>query len=148
MVKPHLSDEQVQELAMGNITLSQELAAHVESCAHCKARVENYQLLFSTIEEQKAPAFDFDLAATVVAQIESPAARPRTNSLWWLFALTMVAIIAGVSIYFGEYMQTFVEGLKSIATYLVIASGIVLSVLLVMDQYKTFQKKMKMLDLS
>lgn len=148
MVKPHLSDEQVQELAMGSTTLPQEVVAHAESCVHCKERLESYWLMISTIEGQKAPAFDFDLAAAVVAQIETPVVKPNTSVLWWLFAVTLAGILIGVSIYFGEYMQTVFEGLKSMAIYLVTVSGIVLGIFLAIDQHKTYQKKMKMLDLS
>ncbi len=147
MVKPHLSDEQVQELAMGNTTLPQEVVAHAGSCAHCKEKVEGYRLMLSTIEAQKAPAFDFDLAAAVVAQIEAPVVKPNTSILWWMFALTIIGILTGVSFYFGEYMLTFFEGLKSVAAYLIAVCGIVLGIVLTIDQLKTYQKKMKLLDL-
>src|SRR5688500_5162579 len=119
MLNGHLSDEQIQELALDSNTLAADVAAHAESCAACKAKVQNYWMMMHAIEQQPAPIFSFDLAAAVVAQIETPPAKPATKGLWWLCAITILAILTGAAIYFGEYMTEFVEGLKSLAIYLI-----------------------------
>lgn len=146
MLNGHLSDEQIQELAM-NTTPATAATKHVENCPACKTRLENYRLLISAIERETAPAFDFDLAAAVVAQIETPPAKPFTKGLWWIFAATMTVILTGVGIYFGEYMPMLFDGIKSIGIYLVIISCVVLTIMLVIDKLKTYQKKMKLLDM-
>jgi hypothetical protein len=147
MLNVHLSDEQIQELALGNATLAHDVVQHAENCTACKAKVQNYWLLINSIEKQSSPAFDFDLAAAVVAQIEIPPPKSITKGLWWLFAIAMLAILTGAAIYFGQYLTSIVEGLKSLAIYFIAVSGLVLIIMLVIDQYKTYNRKMKLLDM-
>lgn len=146
MLNGHLSDKQIQELAL-NLTTATDVITHAADCPDCKTRVENYWLLIKTIEQEPAPAFDFDLAAAVVTQIATPTAKPKTNGLWWLFTGTIAAILVGAGIYFGDYMRELFEGLKSLATYFIAITGIILGIVLVIAQYKTYQLKIKMLDM-
>jgi hypothetical protein len=146
MLNGHLSDEQIQELAM-NATPATEAATHAANCPDCRTRLENYKLLIIAIEQEPAPAFSFDLAAAVVAQIETPPAKPFTKGLWWIFAATLAVILTGVGIYFGEYMPLLFDGIKSIGIYLMILSCLVFAIMLVIDQFKIYQKKMKLLDM-
>lgn len=147
MLNGHLSDEQIQELALEIAGIAPDVIAHAENCEACKLKIHNYRLLINAVEKQPAPAFSFDLAAAVVAQIETPAARPATRGLWWLFAATILAILTGAAIYFGEYLATITEELKSLSIYFIGISGVVLIVLLVIDQYKSYNRKMKLLDM-
>jgi hypothetical protein len=144
MLKGHLSDEQIQELALNNESSG---AAHAANCPDCQTRLENYKLLINAIEQEVTPAFDFDLAAAVVVQIETPTAKPKTNGLWWLFTLTIATILVGAGIYFGEYMSELYEGIKSLAIYFIAVTGIIIVIALVIAQYKTYQLKIKMLDM-
>jgi hypothetical protein len=146
MLNGHLSDEQIQELALGSADLANDVTQHAENCAGCKLKVHNYWLLINAVEKQAAPAFGFDLAAAVVAQIETPPAGTITKGLWWLFAIAIITILTGVAVYFGEYLRTIVDGLKSLSIYLIAISGIVLIIMLVIDQYKNYNRKMKILD--
>lgn len=147
MLNGHLSDEQIQELALDNTSPAQDVIQHAENCALCKPKVQNYRMLINSIEQQPSPAFSFDLAAAVVAQIETPPAKTATKGLWWLFAIALVAILTGAAIYFGDYLTGILQGLKSMAIYLMIISGVVLIIMLVIDQYKTYHRKMKLLDM-
>jgi hypothetical protein len=146
MLNGHLSDEQIQELAM-NATPDTAAATHAANCPECKTRVENYWLLINAIEREPAPAFSFDLAAAVVSQIEAPPAKPKTNGLWWLFFITIAVILVGAGIYFGGYMSELYQGIKSLAIYFIAITGIILGIALVIAQYKTYQLKIKMLDM-
>lgn len=146
MLNGHLSDEQIQELAL-NATPASEAVTHAANCPECKTRVENYWLLINAIVQEPAPAFNFDLAAAVVAQIETPPAKPKTNGLWWLFIITITTILVGAGIYFGGYMSELYEGIKSLAIYFIAITGIILGIALVIAQYKTYQLKIKMLDM-
>jgi hypothetical protein len=145
MLNGHLSDEQLQELATNNAPA--EALKHIANCPACKLKLENYRLLINVIEQEQAPAFSFDLAAAVVAQIETPPAKPFTKGLWWIFAVTMAAILTGAGIYFGNYLPSLFEQLKSIGMYLIIVCFVVLAVMLAIDQFKTYQKKMKLLNM-
>jgi hypothetical protein len=146
MLNGHLSDEQIQELAL-NATPDTAAATHAANCPECKTRVENYWLLINAIVQEPAPAFSFDLAAAVVSQIEAPPAKPKTNGLWWLFFITIAAILVGAGIYFGGYMSELYQGIKSLAIYFIAITGIILGIALVIAQYKTYQLKIKILDM-
>jgi hypothetical protein len=146
MLNGHLSDEQIQELALGTTGMAQDVIKHAENCAGCKLKVHNYWLLIDAVEKQEAPAFGFDLAAAVVTQIETPPAGTITRGLWWLFAIAIITILTGVAVYFGAYLRTLVDELKSLSIYLVAISGTVLIIMLVIDQYKMYNRKMKILD--
>jgi hypothetical protein len=146
MLNGHLSDEQIQELAL-NATPDTAAVTHAANCPDCKTRVENYWLLINAIVQEPTPAFSFDLAAAVVSQIEAPPAKPKTNGLWWLFIITIAAILVGGGIYFGGYMSELYEGIKSLAIYFIAITGIILGIALVIAQYKTYQQKIKMLDM-
>lgn len=147
MVNEHLSDEQIQELALNNNALSQDITAHAETCVACKLKIDTYRVMMSVIEETATPAFDFDLAAAVLTQIETSPPKSITKGVWWLFGIAIAAILVGVAIYFGEYMTEVYQGLKSLAIILVAISGVVLTSMLIIDQIKTYQQKMKMLDM-
>ena len=147
MLNGHLSDEEIQDLALNNNAPASEMVAHTESCQACKIKLQNYRMLINAVEQQPSPVFNFDLAAAVVSQIETPTVKTSTKGLWWLFAATMMIILVGVAIYFGEYMTSVYEGLKSLVIYLIAISVVVLAIMLAIDQYKTYQKKMKLLDM-
>jgi Na+/H+-translocating membrane pyrophosphatase len=83
----------------------------------------------------------------VVAQIETPPAKAITKGLWWLCAVTILAILTGTFIYFGEYITTMVKELRSLVYYFIAISGLVLIIMLLIDQYKTYNRKMKLLDM-
>ena len=147
MLNRHLSDEQIQELATGNTGMAKDILAHAENCADCQMKLQNYRLLLHAVEEQPAQTFDFDLAAMVVAQIETAPSKTITKGLWWLCAVTILAILTGTVIYFGDYVITMAKEFKSLVYYFIAISGLVLIIMLLIDQYKTYNRKMKILDM-
>lgn len=147
MLNGHLSDEQIQELASGKAGMAKEIMTHAENCAGCRLKLHNYRLLINAVEKQPAPAFNFDLAAIIVAQIETPPAKAITKGLWWLCAITILAMLTGTAIYFGDYIITLVKELKSLVYYFIAISGLVLIIMLLIDQLKTYNRKMKLLDM-
>lgn len=144
MLKGHLSDEQIQLLAMDSTGNG---AAHAANCPDCKTRLENYKLLIQAIEKEEAPAFGFDLAAAVVAEIEASPAKPKTNGLWWLCIITIAVILVAAGIYFGDYMTEFYAGIKSLGFYFIAITSVILVIVLAIAQYKTYQQKFKMLEM-
>src|SRR6478609_6223334 len=69
MKNGHLTDEMIQEFIWDAESLDLSARAHMLTCDHCKTRVENYQLLFTEIEQLPKPAFNFDLSSLVLNQI-------------------------------------------------------------------------------
>ena len=71
--------------------------AHIDSCEHCRNEVASYQLLFSAMTEQSAPAFDFDLSASGIASIAgippSPYPQIVSSRVSWLFSFAPASAI-------------------------------------------------------
>jgi hypothetical protein len=147
MLTNHLTDDDIQQYALDGSNCEPEIIVHLQSCEACKARVATYQLLFSAIKEQPEPAFDFDFAGLVLAQL--PAVKSRSsqdNILVYLFLLVTV-ILTGTLVYlFREYLTDLFTGITSLLLYLIATTVITILSLLCIDMYKSYQKKMNALD--
>ncbi|MEQ1799021.1 MAG: hypothetical protein ABL872_13795 [Lacibacter sp.] len=145
----HLTDDELQKYALNIADCDSTIVEHVLFCEDCKASVETYRLLFTGISEQEVPAFDFDLSELVVKQLQPS---PKTKLLpedffMYLFSFAMIIITGAMLYFFRGYMIELFSGAGNFAVYLTVASVAVLLVFLCIDQYKTYQQKMKALDL-
>lgn len=71
MSERHPSDEVLQQYVLNPVACTPEEIGHIGSCRGCQDSVAAYQLLAQALKEQPAPAFDFDLAATVIGKLEA-----------------------------------------------------------------------------
>ena len=145
----HLTDDELQHYALNSAGCDSTIAEHVLFCEDCKAAVETYRLLFTGISEQEAPAFDFDLSELVVKQLQ-PSSKPRLlpeDFFMYLFSFVMIVIAGAAMYFFWGNISELLSGAGNFAVYLTVASVTVLLIFLCIDQYKTYQQKMKALDL-
>ena len=107
----HLSEHALQEAAQSAALLPTSQAAHLRGCGLCQRRVATYQHLFAAAAYLPQPAFDFDLAATVVAQL--PRARPAFP---WVVggvaALVLGVVVVFLALFGGLLAQAF-QGLPT-----------------------------------
>lgn len=145
----HLTDDELQQYALNSAGCDSAIAEHVHFCEDCKAAVETYRLLFTGISEQEIPVFDFELSELVVKQLQpSPKPRLRPEDFFmYLFSAAMIIITGAMLYFFRGYLIEMFSGIGNFAVYLTVASVAVLLVFLCIDQYKTYQQKMKALDL-
>ena len=94
MTSPHLAERALQEAAESASLLPAPQAAHLRGCRVCQGRVATYQHLFTAAAQLPPPAFEFDLTASVLAQLP----RPRPAFPWVLSG--MVALVLGVVVVF------------------------------------------------
>ena len=143
----HLTDEEIQEYVLDNSAIDIAIIEHASSCEKCKARITNYQLLFAGIKQQHRDVFDFNLAEMVVAQLPSPRPRPVSDNFFvYLFVLAGVMLGAAALYYFRNYIVSFFAGIGPLFIYLTVTMVITLSIILSLDMYKTYQRKMRSLD--
>jgi len=140
----HLIDTMIQQYILDRSSLDVVSTAHIASCAHCRQKAASYKLLFSEIENIAPPAFDFDLAKMVMAQIP----KQRKRNLWSVVLISIVAaILIGVPIYFfQEYFQDMIAGISVIVLSLI---GIIILMILVfqiLDEYRKYDKQISSLD--
>lgn len=142
----HLSDEDIQEYALNPLECDIRISGHAGGCSECLLRVNEYRLIFDGIKEQPQPLFDFDLAELVVAQL--PTEKPKTKGVWAIYvALLIFVLLAGTGIYlFRDYVLAIFSGIGTFVLYLIITTVFTILVVLSMDMYKSFQKKIHSLD--
>ena len=111
MTSPHLSERDLQEAAEPTPMLPVPQAAHLRGCPLCQGRVATYQHLFAAAARLPPPAFDFDLTATVLAQL--PRGRPAFPwVLGGVAALVLGVVVAFLALFSGALVQVF-QGLST-----------------------------------
>jgi hypothetical protein len=145
MKSEHLSDEEIQILASGKTHA--ESSVHLADCSHCRERVELYRLVLEGITQQPREVFDFDVAALVMARLDRPVEASRDGALLLCFSIA-TAGVAGFGIYyFRKYFRLMFESFMSYFFLLATTIIVLLLLLLVIDMYKSYQNKMRHLDL-
>lgn len=143
----HLTDEEIQEYVLDGSASDIAIVEHAGSCEKCKARIANYQLLFAGIKQQRSDVFDFNLAELVVAQLPSARPRPVSDNFFVYLVVLAAVILGGVALYyFRSYIVTLFTGIVPLFIYLTVTTVITLSIILSLDMYKTYQRKMRSLD--
>lgn len=147
MVK-HLTDEEVQLYAIDKKQRTIHVSEHVNLCKECKAKVDIYLVLINGIRQQPQPAFDFDLAATVLKQL--PARSPgiaNDKLLTWIFIFICAGLIGTVFYFFRGFLDNMFKGIASISIYLIVISAITVIAMLFVEMYRKYKKEMNVLDL-
>ncbi len=147
MITKHLTDEEIQQYAFDRSSIENRITGHIHQCEDCKARAENYRLLFTGIKEQPQPSFDFDLAELVLSQLPQPKSKALPGN-FFVYLLVFVAIsMAGILCYvFREYLFSLFAGITPFLILLIGTTGIIVLIALSADMYKTYKKKMNTLD--
>ncbi len=106
----HLSDYDLQ-LAADAVPLPAAEAAHLHDCHRCQARLATYQQLFTATARLPRPAFDFDLAATVLARL--PRAKPAFP---WVLAPVAVLVLGVVGAFLALFGGTLGQAFQGLST--------------------------------
>jgi len=69
MMDKHISEQDIQLSVLDNAMLPALSKLHLEQCAVCRARMKEYELLFSSIETMPKSSFDFDVAELVLPML-------------------------------------------------------------------------------
>lgn len=147
MSTQHLTEEEIQQYAMDNPGSNNKAAEHIHSCGQCREKAETYRLLFDGIQQQRQPAFDFDLTELVMAQLPLPAQKAtKENLLIYFFIIGAVAVTGLAWYFFRGYVTILFRSFAPVLAYLLITAFITLSILLILDMYKNYKKKLHVLD--
>lgn len=125
MTSPHLPEPALQAAAESLAYLPAAQAAHLHACPACQRQVAAYRQLYAATAQLPAPAFDFDLAASVLAQL--PARKPAAAWALGLVAVLVVGVLAVFVLLFGGVLAQAMQG---VFTALGIGLGLGASVLL------------------
>ena len=111
MTSPHLSERALQEAAESSVLLPAAQAAHLRGCQLCQGRVATYQHLFTAAAQLPQPAFNFDLTASVLAQL--PKAQPAFPWVISGIAALVLGVVAAFLILFGGVLMQAFQGLST-----------------------------------
>jgi hypothetical protein len=145
MNKDHLSEEEIQQYALGTVTLNAK--EHIGSCAICEVKAANYRLIFSAMDGLPQPAFDFDVASLVLAQLPQPETTPDTGERW--FYVLIFAALASISVpvyIYRVYFFKMFTGILPAAMYLVILVTVFILVFQGIEMFRKYQKQLNILN--
>ena len=111
MTSPHLAERALQEAAESASLLPASQAAHLRGCRVCQDRVATYQRLFMAAAQLPPPAFEFDLTASVLAQLP----RPRPAFPWVLSgaAALVLGVVVAFVVLFGSVLVPIFQSLST-----------------------------------
>lgn len=149
MKTDHISDDDIQQLILTNITCDDSIIQHVRICPTCSRRVERYRLIFSALEKQPSPTFDFDLTGMVLSRIEATErSHTSTGGLkYWIIAF-ISATIAIATYLLGESLLNMFSGVSAMSLYLVATTAATFLAFQIGDMIKKHKKSMSDLGLA
>ena len=142
----HLSDSDIQKFVLHSSECDADILEHIQICAHCKSKAQAYRLIFSEIEEQSKPKFDFDLSELVLAKIEQPKQQFDWNNL--LIPSIAIALV-GLFFYLSKkYLLSLLSDVSTMSIYLIAASMLTILILQGLEIYNKYNKQMNQLRFS
>lgn len=146
MTSKHLSDEDIQAWISGEHQLAQQVTAHLEHCASCRVKAEQFQLLFSTLQEQPPAVFDFSVSELVLQQLDTPAVKNKDKYLVYWVILSIILVFGAIVYIFYDSFAFLLNSIVSYGVYVMITIILSIMIFLCIDLYNNFRKKMKLLD--
>ncbi|RYF88442.1 MAG: hypothetical protein EOO00_11185, partial [Chitinophagaceae bacterium] len=93
MISKHVSEEEIQLYVLNPVELAHPARQHIEQCMDCQLRLKEYEALFTAIQSLDKPAFDFDVAALVLPQLEE-----KRKTSWYRLPLIILGIAASIAL--------------------------------------------------
>jgi len=149
MIAEHLSENELQEYVSEPLLCGQFTIEHIESCEACKEKAIAYQILFSGIQQQVKPVFDFNLSELVLSQLEPS----KPGFSWDIFAVYLFSVI-GISsilfsgILFSKYLSGLFTGYSTLFLYLFVAIVLISLLFQGFEIYRKYHKQMNALNIS
>ena len=145
MINEHLSEEDLQGMAMGQQLPDGGIIQHIEGCSSCQEQIAVYKLMYSVIKEQPAAAFDFDLTAAVLYHVQPT----RTKRATIHFRPLIIAVFAGVSLYFfRKNFLHLVSGISALFLLISIITCIGIIIFKAVSMYHTYERQIEKLNFS
>jgi hypothetical protein len=142
----HPSDKEIQQYAMDQSACA-AITDHIESCDRCRAEVKSYRFLFSEINQQPKPVFDFDVSALVIPQLTTSGHFLSADRFIAGFLVLFISCFIGIPVFlFRLYILNMFSGIPPFFIYVIICSAIIIVLLQSLEMYKKYQNKMRFLN--
>jgi hypothetical protein len=145
MSGPHPSDEALQQYVLDPSACAPGEIDHIANCPNCREAAAAYRILADTLKELPAPAFDFDLASAVIAQLETPPQSKRKEGA--LLTVVLIALVIGVPAWLFRKTAYFVFTDMSAEFYwVVLASAAIVLGLFLLRLHKKYQDVINLIN--
>ncbi len=114
MTSSHLPEPALQAAAESLASLPTAQAAHLHACAQCQRQVALYRQLYAAAAQLPPPVFNFDLTASVLAQLPRPPAKPVFTWVLGLVATLVVGVLVVFTLVFGGALAQAMQGLFTV----------------------------------
>jgi len=144
----HLSDTEIQQYVLDQSNCERPNIEHIASCDDCNAKADNYQLLFSGIQQQTKPAFSFNLSELVLAHL----AAPKKVCSWEIFMVYLLAfsvitlMVISCYLLFKGYFSPLFTGFSTMVLYLAGIATLAILIFQSREIYKKYEQQMGTLN--
>ncbi|HMH23681.1 MAG TPA: hypothetical protein VK563_17965 [Puia sp.] len=136
-----------------------DIISHMRTCESCTASVAAYRAMFTTIAQQPAPVFGFDLSAAVLSRLSpqgtaNPVATeglaksgsPSHGLTSWLAPLLGVVALGSLFYFFRKYILELFSGVSSMLIYLSVVMVVGVVIFQSVETYRKYQRKIDALN--
>lgn len=143
----HLTDTQIQQFVFDQSGSADDSKAHIQNCAVCSRRVEEYRLFFGELKMLPEATFDFNLEAIIMEQLPQPSISPKEDKgLLYVFAIICFLSVLSLIYFFGGVLAALFGGVKLLFTALIVTTALCVLIFMGIDMYRMYLKKMKALN--
>lgn len=147
MKQVHLSEDEIQQLAMKMQKADPLQAQHLQGCAACKAAVASYQAIFTSLKVMESPVFDFDVEQLVMPRLPQPQMAVPDNQ-WSLLSITGMAVFAFCIPIFimSRFLSDLANGIPVFTLYTIVVTALVIAGFLGREMVTTYREKIRLLN--
>ncbi len=155
MIQKHSSDAKIQEYVFNPTHCDSGTILHINTCEVCRQAAQQYQLLFTEVENLPTLTFDFNVSDLVLPQL-----KPKPKIVFDFMPVVISGALVLVGLGFVAYSQGFnfwayfqdlklPEWISEISNSTLLLITMVISVLffVILDIRKNFQKKLQALSI-
>ena len=140
----HPSDEALQQYVLAPAACAPGEIDHIAGCPECQEAAGVYRALSDALREQPAPTFNFDLAAAVIANLQTPQPK-RQGGPMLTAALIAGSIIVPAWLFRRSAYFVFTDMSAAFYWVLLAAAGIVFGFFL-LRLYKKYQDVINLIN--
>jgi hypothetical protein len=141
----HATDSEIQEYSLSNIYDS-TVAEHIKNCRQCSEKATQYNMISVAIGQQTVPAFDFNVAQSVMEQL----AKKQAIDKYFIYCGTGAAacMLAVLFYVIKGYLPNVLAGLTPLLIALIVITALGVLFFVAMDMYRKFKAKIDALNFS
>lgn len=146
MKQLHADDLSIQKYAFDRTECEPSLVRHINICEACLAKVKSYASLAARVKAQPEPILTYNLSSLLLSQIQQKTEKSSKGSYLYALVISVAVCFFAVAIYlFTNTASYLLDGTPTHQVYFTISGVVFTFSILVFDQIRTFDRKLKTL---